>query len=65
MNPILNQSNPLQPIQRTGRVGTLTTNPAIDQTVTLDHFVLGKVNRCHHMRFDAGGKGIVLEKDSK
>lgn len=44
--------------ERDGRVATLTTNPAIDQTVTLDHFTLGKVNRCHNMRFDAGGKGV-------
>ena len=54
----LSQSNLGKQHQRKGRVGTLTTNPAIDQTVTLDHFTLGKVNRCHHMRFDAGGKGV-------
>ena len=53
-----NQSKSMTQSQRKGRVGTLTTNPAIDQTVTLDHFTLGKVNRCHHMRFDAGGKGV-------
>ncbi len=46
----LNQSKSMTQSQRKGRVGTLTTNPAIDQTVTLDHFTLGKVNRCHHMR---------------
>lgn len=46
------------PDKRVGRIATLTTNPAIDQTVTLDHFTLGKVNRCHQMRFDAGGKGV-------
>ena len=40
------------------KVATVTTNPAIDQTVTLDHLGLGKVNRCHSMRFDAGGKGV-------
>ena len=40
------------------KVATLTTNPAIDQTVTLDHLIVGKVNRCHSMRFDAGGKGV-------
>lgn len=51
-------SKPNEPMSRIGRIATLTTNPAIDQTVTLDHFTLGKVNRCYQMRFDAGGKGV-------
>ena len=44
--------------ERVGNVATLTTNPALDRTLPLDYFTLGKVNRCHSMRFDAGGKGV-------
>ncbi|QGP79708.1 1-phosphofructokinase [Sphingobium sp. CAP-1] len=37
---------------------TLTLNPAIDQTVTLDHLIPGAVHRARAVRQDAGGKGI-------
>lgn len=43
-----------------GGVATLTTNPAIDQTVSLDILQPGKINRAHAMRFDAGGKGVIV-----
>lgn len=37
---------------------TLTLNPAIDQTVTLDRLIPGGVHRARAVRQDAGGKGI-------
>lgn len=37
---------------------TLTLNPAIDQTVTLDRLVRGEVHRASAVRFNAGGKGV-------
>lgn len=40
------------------RVFTLTLNPAIDQTVRLDHLVPGAVHRAHGQQSEAGGKGI-------
>lgn len=40
------------------KIATITVNPAIDQTVSVDHFQVGKVNRSQAMRFDAGGKGV-------
>ncbi|MCJ2183491.1 1-phosphofructokinase [Novosphingobium sp. 1949] len=40
------------------RVLTVTFNPAIDQTVTLDRLVPGEVHRAHAVRQNAGGKGV-------
>lgn len=40
------------------RIHTVTFNPAIDQTVTLDHLVPGGVHRADTVRQNAGGKGI-------
>ncbi|SFU91212.1 fructose-1-phosphate kinase [Methylobacterium sp. 174MFSha1.1] len=40
------------------RVLTLTLNPAIDRTVTLDRLAPGEVHRARAVRDDAGGKGI-------
>ncbi|MDF0541245.1 1-phosphofructokinase [Sphingobium sp. H39-3-25] len=37
---------------------TLTLNPAIDQTVTLEQLVRGAVHRASAVRFNAGGKGV-------
>jgi 1-phosphofructokinase len=37
---------------------TLTLNPAIDQTVTLEHLAPGEVHRALASRSDAGGKGV-------
>jgi 1-phosphofructokinase len=37
---------------------TLTLNPAIDQTVTLEHLAPGAVHRALASRSDAGGKGV-------
>lgn len=40
------------------KIATITVNPAIDQTVSVDDFRVGEVNRSQWMRFDAGGKGV-------
>jgi len=39
-------------------IATITLNPAIDQTVFVDHFQLNTVNRARAMQRDAGGKGV-------
>lgn len=39
-------------------VVTVTLNPAIDQTLYVEHFALNTVNRMQHMRQDPGGKGV-------
>ncbi len=39
-------------------IATITLNPAIDQTVFVDHFQPNTVNRARAMQRDAGGKGV-------
>lgn len=39
-------------------IATVTLNPAIDQTVTLDELRRGHVQRASSVRFNAGGKGV-------
>lgn len=41
---------------------TVTLNPAIDKTVTLQHMVPGRLNRALTSRSDPGGKGINVSK---
>lgn len=41
---------------------TVTLNPALDKTMTINNFILGSVNRCSYLRKDAGGKGINVSK---
>ncbi len=39
-------------------IATVTLNPAIDQTVLVNHFQPNTVNRAQRMQSDAGGKGV-------
>ncbi|MFL0252862.1 1-phosphofructokinase [Clostridium neuense] len=41
---------------------TVTLNPAMDKTITVQDFELGKVNRVSKVRYDIGGKGINVSK---
>lgn len=40
------------------KIATVTLNPAIDQTVLVDHFRINTVNRGRALQLDAGGKGV-------
>jgi 1-phosphofructokinase len=41
---------------------TVTLNPALDKTLTIENFKLGAVNRVSNIRYDIGGKGINVSK---
>ena len=41
---------------------TVTLNPALDRTITINDFQIGKVNRISEIRNDPGGKGINVSK---
>jgi fructose-1-phosphate kinase PfkB-like protein len=43
-------------------IATVTLNPAIDKSVTVRGFEIGKTNRGEVDRVDAGGKGINVAK---
>jgi 1-phosphofructokinase len=44
------------------RVVTITLNPAVDKTITINKFEYGGTNRAQDVRADAGGKGINVAK---
>ena len=46
-------------------IATVTLNPAIDKSVTVRGFEIGKTNRGEVDRVDAGGKGINVAKALK
>lgn len=41
---------------------TVTLNPAMDKTLTINNFTLGDVNRVSKLRYDIGGKGVNVSK---
>ncbi len=43
-------------------IATVTLNPAVDKSVTVRGFEIGKTNRGEVVRLDAGGKGINVAK---
>ncbi len=46
-------------------IATVTLNPAIDKSVAVPRFEVGKTNRGEVSRTDAGGKGINVAKAVK
>ena len=44
---------------------TVTMNPALDKTATIEEFKAGEVNRITSLRQDPGGKGINVSKVAK
>lgn len=43
-------------------ITTVTLNPAIDKTITVEKFIYGSVNRVDSVREDMGGKGINVAR---
>ncbi len=41
-------------------VMTVTLNPAIDETITLRRLIPGEVHRARSVRWDVGGKGVIV-----
>lgn len=41
---------------------TLTPNPSIDRTITVDQVRVGAVNRASHSQIDPGGKGVNVSR---
>ena len=46
-------------------IATVTLNPAVDKSITVPRFEVGKTNRGEVRRIDAGGKGINVAKAVK
>lgn len=44
------------------KIITVTLNPCIDKTITINGFIEGGLNRAEEVRTDAGGKGINVAK---
>lgn len=43
-------------------ITTVTFNPAVDKTIELRDFQIGKLNRVDHVKMDPGGKGINVAR---
>ncbi|MFZ5626321.1 MAG: 1-phosphofructokinase [Bacillota bacterium] len=43
-------------------VVTVTLNPALDKTVTVEGFTIGSLNRVQEVRLDPGGKGVNVAR---
>ena len=43
-------------------IGTITLNPSLDRTITVDGLELGESNRWSSLRYFAGGKGIDVSR---
>ncbi len=41
---------------------TLTPNPSLDRTITVDELLVGEVHRAHGLHIDAGGKGVNVSR---
>ncbi len=41
---------------------TLTPNPSLDRTITVDQLLVGEVHRAHGLHIDAGGKGVNVSR---
>jgi 1-phosphofructokinase len=51
--------------QKTGKIVTMTLNPALDRTIYMPRFLTGQVNRASSERTDPGGKGINVARAVK
>ena len=43
-------------------IATVTLNPCVDKTMTVDHFDIYRMNRVQVLRTDPSGKGINVSK---
>ena len=55
----------LEDYAESGMIATVTLNPAVDKSLAVPRFEIGKTNRGEVRRTDAGGKGINVAKAAK